>query len=298
MKKTISMNIYGSGHISEESTFNFTPIYKEEPTKINTIYQIFTHLSKDTDIILVLKSQITARISVIPNRYIFGKIILRIFSTEIPLHEITTSLFTTQVETALHPYGLLKEEIKEEAYYCVTISDKEPLQIIAHQGTPGIKINIYKNTNNQPFIGKYYYVIALFDNLLEDEIAIKVNIWHEYIYIKEKSKRIYQKCHFVAIVKERLNTPKAKKHRKLYHQKKSIERRIQKLEKFLQENPDYKEKIRDSEKGKQIMLSQRIHPYKPYLGMIQGTRGKVDVYTDNYGYETLETEEDAVLQAV
>ncbi|RIB12036.1 hypothetical protein C2G38_2201805 [Gigaspora rosea] len=156
----------------------------------NTIYQIFTHLPKDTDIILVLKSQITAQISVIPDRYIFGKVILRVFSTDIPPHKITTSLFTTQAEKALHPYGLLKEEIKEEAYYCVTISDKDPLQIIAHQGTPSIKINIYKDTNNQPFIGNYYYVIILFDNLLEDEIFIKIDIWHEYIYIKGKVQTI------------------------------------------------------------------------------------------------------------
>ncbi|RIB01645.1 hypothetical protein C2G38_2230191 [Gigaspora rosea] len=111
---------------------------------------------------------------------------ITVFSTDIPPHEITTSLFTTQAEKALHPYSLLKEEIKEEAYYCVTISDKDPLQIIAHQGTPGININIYKDTNNQPFIGKYYYVIVLFDNLLEDEIFIKIDIWHEYIYIKGK----------------------------------------------------------------------------------------------------------------
>ncbi|RIB23840.1 hypothetical protein C2G38_2288042 [Gigaspora rosea] len=50
---------------------------------------------------------------------------------------------------------------------------------------------------------------------------------------------------------------------------------------------------KDSEKGIQIMLSQRIHPY---LGMMQGTRGKVDVYTNDYGYETLETEEDAAMR--
>ncbi|RIB18395.1 hypothetical protein C2G38_2184695 [Gigaspora rosea] len=209
------MSIYGTGQIPEDSTFNYTPIFnKEEPTEIkvvpktkyssistkyktlylqhlnSTIYQIFTHLLKDTDIISVLKSQITARISVIPDKYIFGKIILRVFSTDIPPHEITSSLFTTQAEKALHPYGLLKEKIKEEAYYCVTISDKDPLQIIAYQGKPGIKINIYKDTNNQPFIRKYYYVIALFDNLLEDKISIKIDIWHEYIYIKGKVQTI------------------------------------------------------------------------------------------------------------
>ncbi|RIB29199.1 hypothetical protein C2G38_2155864 [Gigaspora rosea] len=203
------------GQIPEDSTFNYTPIFnKEEPTEIkvvpkteyssistkykilylqhlnSTIYQIFTHLPKDTNIISVLKSQITARISVIPDRYIFEKIILRIFSTDIPPHEITTSLFTTQAEEALHPYGLLKEEIKEDTYYCVTISDKDPLQIIAHQGTPGIEINIYKDINNQPHTEKYYYIIALFDNLLEDKISIKVDIWHEYIYIKGKVQTI------------------------------------------------------------------------------------------------------------
>ncbi|RIB09896.1 hypothetical protein C2G38_2207579 [Gigaspora rosea] len=112
------------------------------------IYQIFTHLPKDTNIISVLKSQITARISVIPDRYIFGKIILRVFSTDIPPHEITPSLFITPAEKALHPYRLVREEVKEEAYYCITISDKDPLQIIAHQETLGIKINIYKDTNN------------------------------------------------------------------------------------------------------------------------------------------------------
>ncbi|RIB18595.1 hypothetical protein C2G38_2184233 [Gigaspora rosea] len=53
---------------------------------------------------------------------------------------------------------------------------------------------------------------------------------------------------------------------------------------------------RDIEKGIQIMLSQRIHPEKPYLGMMQGTREKVDIYTDNYGNETLETEEDTAMQ--
>ena len=36
-------------------------------------------------------------------------------------------------------------------------------------------------------------------------------------------------------------------------------------------------------------------PQKPYLGIMQGTGGKVDVYTDNYGIETLETEEDVAL---
>ncbi|RIB20856.1 hypothetical protein C2G38_2079737, partial [Gigaspora rosea] len=30
--------------------------------------------------------------------------------------------------------------------------------------------------------------------------------------------------------------------------------------------------------------------------MIQGTGGKVDVYTDNNGYEILETEEDAAMR--
>ncbi|RIB09897.1 hypothetical protein C2G38_2146328 [Gigaspora rosea] len=44
------------------------------------------------------------------------------------------------------------------------------------------------------------------------------------------------------------------------------------------------------------MLSQRIHPDKPYFNMMQRTGGKVDVYTDNYGNETLETEEDAAIR--
>ncbi|RIB07154.1 hypothetical protein C2G38_2215301 [Gigaspora rosea] len=52
---------------------------------------------------------------------------------------------------------------------------------------------------------------------------------------------------------------------------------------------------RDPEKGIQIMLSQRIHPDKPYLGLMQGTGGKVDIYTNDYEYETLETEEDAAM---
>ncbi|RIB08397.1 hypothetical protein C2G38_2211773 [Gigaspora rosea] len=150
-KKITSMNTYGTGQISEESTFNYTPIYKEEP----------------------------AEIKVVPKT-----------EYNIPPHEITSSLFITQAEKALHPYRLLKEKIKEEAYYCVTISDKDLLQIIVHQGTSGIKINIYKDTNNQLFIGKYYYIIALFDNLLEDEIAIKIDIWYEYIYIKGKKRKI------------------------------------------------------------------------------------------------------------
>ncbi|RIB18396.1 hypothetical protein C2G38_2036937 [Gigaspora rosea] len=55
---------------------------------------------------------------------------------------------------------------------------------------------------------------------------------------------------------------------------------------------------RDSEKGAQIMLSQRIHPEKPYLGIMQGTGEKIDIYTDNYGQETLETEEDAAMREI
>ncbi|RIB13400.1 hypothetical protein C2G38_2197967 [Gigaspora rosea] len=37
-------------------------------------------------------------------------------------------------------------------------------------------------------------------------------------------------------------------------------------------------------------------PKKPYLDMMQGTGEKVDVYMDNYGNKTLETEEDAAMQ--
>ena len=44
------------------------------------------------------------------------------------------------------------------------------------------------------------------------------------------------------------------------------------------------------------MLSQRIHPGKPYLGMYQGTGGKVDVYLDELGNEFLEIEEDAAMR--
>ncbi|RIB26520.1 hypothetical protein C2G38_2266940 [Gigaspora rosea] len=44
------------------------------------------------------------------------------------------------------------------------------------------------------------------------------------------------------------------------------------------------------------MLLQRLHPNKPYLNMMQGTGRKVDVYTDNYGNKTLETEENAAMQ--
>ncbi|RIB24252.1 hypothetical protein C2G38_2032040 [Gigaspora rosea] len=53
---------------------------------------------------------------------------------------------------------------------------------------------------------------------------------------------------------------------------------------------------RDSTRGIQIMLSQRIHPDKPYFNMMQGTGGKVDVYTDNNGHEILETEEDTAMR--
>ncbi|RIB29198.1 hypothetical protein C2G38_2027877 [Gigaspora rosea] len=53
---------------------------------------------------------------------------------------------------------------------------------------------------------------------------------------------------------------------------------------------------RDSTRGIQIMLSQRIHPDKPYFNMMQGTGGKVDIYIDNYGNKTLETEEDAAMR--
>ncbi|RIB27602.1 hypothetical protein C2G38_2160120 [Gigaspora rosea] len=53
---------------------------------------------------------------------------------------------------------------------------------------------------------------------------------------------------------------------------------------------------RDPIRGIQIMLSQRIHPDKPYFNMMQGTGGKVDVYTDNNGHEILETEEDAAMR--
>ncbi|RIB27730.1 hypothetical protein C2G38_2159791 [Gigaspora rosea] len=175
-----------------------------------------------------------------------------------------------QAEKALHPYILLKEEIKEKAYYCVLISDKEPLQIIAYQGTPCIKINVYKNTNNQPFIRKYYYTIALFDNLLEDKIAIKIDIWHKYIYIKGKVQPVcYNRC------KLYLNNPKAKEYRRLYHQRKSTKKKIQKLEKFIQENPDHSKKTYKNDARNQE---------------------KVNVYTDSYGIETLETEEDAALR--
>ncbi|RIB28143.1 hypothetical protein C2G38_2158682, partial [Gigaspora rosea] len=254
-------------------------------------YTKYLHLPKDTDIISVLKSQITARISVIPDRYIFGKIILRVFSTDIPPHEITTSLFTTQAEKALHPYGLLKEEIKEEAYYCVTISDKELLQIIAHQETPGIKINIYKDINNQPYIEKYYYIIALFDNLLEDEISIKIDIWHEYIYIKGKQ---YQSCNKCRLL---LNTPKAKEHRRLYLQKKSIERKIQKLEKFIKENPDHATKTykcancKEYKKYSQFGLGQRgirtkcadcRNKRKPYFETYFKKKRKIGAYKGQY----------------
>ena len=41
------------------------------------------------------------------------------------------------------------------------------------------------------------------------------------------------------------------------------------------------------------MLLQRIHPDKPYLEMMQGTREKVEIYKDDYGIEILDTEEDA-----
>ncbi|RIB26973.1 hypothetical protein C2G38_2161856 [Gigaspora rosea] len=37
-------------------------------------------------------------------------------------------------------------------------------------------------------------------------------------------------------------------------------------------------------------------PQKPYLGMIQGTERKVEVYKDDYGIETLETEENAAIR--
>ncbi|RIB11886.1 hypothetical protein C2G38_2202224 [Gigaspora rosea] len=171
-------------------------------------------------------AQGTARVSVIPDRYIFGKVILQIFSTEISPYEISLSLFTIQTEKALHSYGLLKEEVKEEAYYCVNILDKELLQIIVHQETPGIKINIYKDTDNQPFTRKHYYVIALFDNLLEDEIAIKKG--------------------------------------------------------FRKRNTSY--------------VIAKNTPPKPYFEIMQGTGGKVDVYTNNYGTKILETEEDAALR--
>ncbi|RIB19211.1 hypothetical protein C2G38_2036227 [Gigaspora rosea] len=55
---------------------------------------------------------------------------------------------------------------------------------------------------------------------------------------------------------------------------------------------------RDSEKGIQIMLSQRRHPDKPYLGLMQGTGEKVDVYTNDYGHETLETEDAAMCETL
>ncbi|RIB13060.1 hypothetical protein C2G38_2144743 [Gigaspora rosea] len=51
-----------------------------------------------------------------------------------------------------------------------------------------------------------------------------------------------------------------------------------------------------SKKGIQVMLLQRIHPQKPYFGMMQGTGGKVEVYVDEYGIETLEKKVDAAIQ--
>ncbi|RIB21046.1 hypothetical protein C2G38_2301626 [Gigaspora rosea] len=224
--------------------------------------------------------------------------------------------------------------------------------------------------------------------------------------INKRTKKQYKCCNKCRL---RLNTPRAKEQRKLYHQKKATEKRIKKLEKFIQENPDHATKIyqytnckeykkysqfglgqrgirtkcadyrnkrkpyfetyfkkkrkigaykgqylirkakklqtqkwklmkehnnvqdtdnidlssnskdlptptkqanqlkdrrlvqviifrKDSEKGIQIMLSQRIHPDKPYLGLMQGTGGKVDVHTNDYGYETLETEENTAMR--
>ncbi|RIB12035.1 hypothetical protein C2G38_2259320 [Gigaspora rosea] len=53
---------------------------------------------------------------------------------------------------------------------------------------------------------------------------------------------------------------------------------------------------RDPKKGIQIILSQRIHPDKPYFNMMQGTGKKVEVYTDNNGHKILETKEDAAMR--
>src|SRR5260363_447116 len=120
------MTTYGIGTIHENNTQNYTPIFKaDEPIQIiiepkaeysfigvkyetlklqhldSTIYKIFTHLPGDTDIISVLKSQLTARISITPtNDYRFGKVIFRILSTEIEPHLITLSLFITPTEKA------------------------------------------------------------------------------------------------------------------------------------------------------------------------------------------------------
>ncbi|RIB23029.1 hypothetical protein C2G38_2172445 [Gigaspora rosea] len=166
------MNTLGTKHIQEDSTQNYTPIYiKEKLTKIKVIpkteynlistkygtlylqylnsiiYRIFTHLPTNTDIILVLKSQIIARVSVILTDIYLKNSIKNIFNKNTTSRNIINN-FIMQTEKALHPYRLLKEEVKKEAYYCVNILDKELLQIIAHQGTPGIKINIYKDTNN------------------------------------------------------------------------------------------------------------------------------------------------------
>ncbi|RIB23384.1 hypothetical protein C2G38_2032783 [Gigaspora rosea] len=78
--------------------------------------------------------------------------------------------------------------------------------------------------------------------------------------ISKKTKRQYKCCNNCRVY---LNNPKAKEYRKLKYQKKSIEKRIQKLEKFIQENPDHATKTykctncREYKKYSQFGLGQR-----------------------------------------
>ncbi|RIB30583.1 hypothetical protein C2G38_2152383 [Gigaspora rosea] len=105
----------------------------------------------------------------------------------------------------------------------------------------------------------------------------------------KKQYKSYNKCRL------RLNTPKAKEHRRLYLQKKSIEKKIQKLEKLIKENPDHTTKTYKCANCKE---------YKKYSQFELEQRG---IYTKNdarnrrksrclYEHETLETEEDAAMR--
>ncbi|RIB19076.1 hypothetical protein C2G38_2308119 [Gigaspora rosea] len=112
--------------------------------------------------------------------------------------------------------------------------------------------------------------------------------------ISKKTKKQYKCCNGCRAY---LNNPKAKEYRKLYHQKKSVEKRIRKLEKFIQENPDRATKMykcsncSEYKKYSQFGLGQRDirskckdcrEKRKPYFEKYFTKKQKLGAYKGQY----------------